>query len=293
MTLSRARAARLKPLLDAVADDRPWIDRVRFDPVEFPHRYTDPRDIEIVALLSASLAYGRADLFKPKIESVLSKLGKRPSTRLKSLEAGELRSVLDGFVYRFNLPADVGVLLMGMGACLREHGSLEATFLEARRTSGDNRAALSTFARTIRDAAPRAEIVRVLGRTRGLDHLLPVGNGAAKRLSLYLRWMVRGPDAIDFGIWTRVKPAELVIPLDTHIARLSTWLGLTSRQTQGWAMAEEITESLRQLEPDDPVRYDFSLCHFGMSGACPVHPVKENCRKCPLRGECRIGRRAG
>ncbi|MDP1916108.1 MAG: TIGR02757 family protein [Myxococcales bacterium] len=293
MTLSRARAARLKPLLDAVADDRPWIDRMRFDPVEFPHRYTDPRDIEIVALLSASLAYGRADLFKPKIESVLSKLGKRPATRLKSLEVGELNSVLDGFVYRFNLPADVGVLLMGMGACLREHGSLEATFLEARRTSGDNRAALSTFARTIRDAAPRAEIVRVLGKTRGLDHLLPVGNGAAKRLSLYLRWMVRGPDAIDFGIWTRVKPAELVIPLDTHIARLSTWLGLTSRQTQGWAMAEEITESLRHLEPDDPVRYDFSLCHFGMSGACPVHPVKENCRKCPLRGECRIGRRAG
>lgn len=293
MTLSRARAARLKPLLDAVADDRPWIDRVRFDPVEFPHRYVDPRDIEVVALLSASLAYGRADLFKPKIESVLSKLGKRPATRLKSLEAGELRSVLDGFVYRFNLPADVGVLLMGMGACLREHGSLEATFLEARRTSGDNRAALSTFARTIRDAAPRAEIVRVLGRTRGLDHLLPVGTGAAKRLSLYLRWMVRGPDAIDFGIWTRVKPAELVIPLDTHIARLSTWLGLTSRQTQGWAMAEEITESLRHLEPDDPVRYDFSLCHFGMSGACPVHPVKENCRKCPLRAECRIGRRAG
>ncbi len=293
MTLSRARAARLKPLLDAVADDRPWIDRVRFDPVEFPHRYVDPRDIEVVALLSASLAYGRADLFKPKIESVLSKLGKRPANRLKSLEVGELNSVLDGFVYRFNLPADVGVLLMGMGACLREHGSLEATFLEARRTSGDNRAALSTFARTIRDAAPRAEIVRVLGKTRGLDHLLPVGNGAAKRLSLYLRWMVRGPDAIDFGIWTRVKPAELVIPLDTHIARLSTWLGLTSRQTQGWAMAEEITESLRHLEPDDPVRYDFSLCHFGMSGACPVHPVKENCRKCPLRGECRIGRRAG
>ena len=293
MTLSRVRAARLKPLLDAVADDRPWVERVRFDPVEFPHRYTDPRDVEVVALLSASLAYGRADLFKPKIESILSKLGKRPASRVKALEVDELHAVLEGFVYRFNLPADLGVLLMGMGACLRDHGSLEATFLEARRTSADHRATLSTFARTIRDAAPRAEIVRTLGKTRGLDHLLPVGTGAAKRLSLYLRWMVRGPDAIDFGIWTRVKPAELVIPLDTHIARLSTWLGLTSRQTQGWAMAEEITNALRQLEPTDPVRYDFSLCHFGMSGACPVRPVKENCRKCPLRGECRVGRSAG
>jgi len=289
--VSRARAARLKPLLDAVADDRPWADRVRFDPVEFPHRYEAPRDVEVVALLSASLAYGRADLFKPKIESVLEKLGARPAARLKALEVSQLAGLLDGFVYRFNLPADVGVLLMGMGACLRTHGSLEATFLEARRTSPDYRAALSTFARTVRDAAPRAEIVRALGPTRGLDHLLPVGDGAAKRLSLYLRWMVRGPDAIDFGIWTRVKPAELVIPLDTHIARLSTFLGLTTRQTQGWAMAEEITASLRQLAPDDPVRYDFSLCHFGMSGACPARPVEANCRRCPLKGECRVGRK--
>jgi uncharacterized protein (TIGR02757 family) len=291
--LSRARAVRLKLLFDAVAEDHRWTDRVRFDPVEFPHRYDDPRDIEVVALLAASLAYGRADLFKPKIEFVLSNLGKQPAARITALKVGELRGVLDGFVYRFNLPADVGVLLMGMGACLRELGSLEATYLEARRRSADNRAALSTFARTLRDAAPRGEIVRVLGRTRGLDHLLPVGNGAAKRLSLYLRWMVRGPDAIDFGIWSRVPPADLVIPLDTHVARLSRWLGLTSRRTQGWAMAEEITESLRQLDQTDPVRYDFFLCHFGMSGACPVHPVKAHCRKCPLRTECRIGRRAG
>jgi uncharacterized protein (TIGR02757 family) len=101
--------------------------------------------------------------------------------------------------------------------------------------------------------------------------------------------MVRGPDAIDFGVWKRVRPSELVIPLDTHIARLGSWLGLTSRRTHGWAMAEEITESLRRLDPEDPVRYDFALCHYGMSGACPVRPVKANCAKCPLRSECRVG----
>ncbi|MBL8922884.1 MAG: TIGR02757 family protein [Myxococcaceae bacterium] len=261
------------------------------DPVEFPHRFEDPRDVEVVALLSAALAYGRASLFKPKIEQVLARLGPAPAVRLKELTVKALPRLLDGFVYRFNLPADVGVLLMGMGACLRRRGTLEDVFLDARATAGDWRGALSGFARRVREAGDERAIVKALGPVRGLDHLLPLGGGAAKRLSLYLRWMVRGPDEIDFGVWGRVSPADLVIPLDTHVARLSTWLGLTSRATHGWAMADEITASLRALDAADPVRYDFVLCHLGMSGACPVRPEKANCRRCPLVSECRVGRR--
>ena len=98
-------------------------------------------------------------------------------------------------------------------------------------------------------------------------------------------------DAIDFGIWKQVKPSELVIPLDTHVMRISRWLGLTKRNTIGWATAEEVTASLRKLDPADPVRYDFALCHYGMSGACPAKPVRTNCVKCPLRGECSVGRK--
>lgn len=289
--LSATRAERLKPLLDAFTEARPWQERIRFDPVEFPHRYQDPRDIEVVALLSASLAYGRADLFKPKIAAILEGLGPHPAARLKTLDPAGLAPLLEGFVYRFNLPADVGVLLLGMGRSLVTHGTLEDVFLSALAREGSFRAGVSAFARSIRDAAPKREIEKVLGRTRGLDHLLPTGTGAAKRLSLYLRWMVRGPDEIDFGVWTRVRASQLVIPLDTHIARLGSWLGLTGRKTQGWAMAEEITASLRRLDPEDPVRYDFALCHYGMSGACPSRPVKANCAKCPLQAECRVGRR--
>jgi uncharacterized protein (TIGR02757 family) len=290
--ISPARAARLKPLLDTFTETRPWQDRVRADPVEFPHRYQDPRDIEVVALLSASLAYGRADLFKPKIEGLLQKLGPAPAARVRDLEVTQLRGLLEGFVYRFNLAADLGVLLMGMGRAQVKYGSLEGVFVEARASTPDLRSAVARFARLIRDSAPKADIVKALGPVRGLHHLLPVGSGAAKRLSLYLRWMVRGPDEIDFGIWKRVSAAELVIPLDTHIARLGAWLGLTSRKTHGWAMAEEITASLRRLSPEDPVRYDFALCHYGMSGACPVRPVRENCARCALRSECRVGRKA-
>lgn len=257
--------------------------------MEFPHRYSDPRDIETVALLSASLAYGRADLFKPKIASILTALGPRPARALSALTVARAAELLNGFVYRFNLPADLGVLLLGMGALLQRHGSLEASFVAGRTSSWQE--TLARFARTVREAAPEKQIIRAMGKTRGLAHLLPSAEaGAAKRLNLYLRWMVR-KDAIDFGVWKAISPAELLIPLDTHVMRISQWLRLTTRATLSWATAEEVTASLRQLDPQDPVRYDFALCHYGMSGACPARPVKENCRACLLRARCVIGKK--
>lgn len=281
---------RLKPLLDEFVEARPWAERVAADPVEFPHRFTEPRDIETVALLSASLAYGRASLFKPKIAGILEGLGASPARAMSALTVSDAKALLHGFVYRFNLPSDVAVLLMGMGRQLNEHGSLESAFLHGREASWQK--TLANFAYGLRAAAPEKEIVRKLGPLRGLHHLLPFAEaGAAKRLNLYLRWMVRGPDEIDFGIWKRVKPSELMIPLDTHVMRLSRWLGFTKRSAIGWKTAEEITEALRELDGEDPIRYDFALCHYGMSGACPVRPVKSNCAKCPLRGECSIGRK--
>ena len=140
--LSTARARRLKPLLDAFAEARPWTERVKFDPVEFPHRYSDPRDIEVVALLSASLAYGRAELFKPKIAGILEALGPSPAARLMTMDVAALKPVLDGFVYRFNLPADLGVLLLGMGNTTRSSHRATACAAHLRSLS----AALALYA---------------------------------------------------------------------------------------------------------------------------------------------------
>lgn len=283
--LSAARAARLKPILDGFVDSRPWALRVSADPVEFPHRYSEPRDVETVALLSASLAYGRASLFKPKIAGILAALGPRPARAIAALDVAKVQTLLNGFVYRFNVPSDLAVLLLGMGRSLERHGSLERAFVGGRQSSWQS--TLARFAHGLRAAAPEKEIVRRMGPTRGLHHLLPFAEaGAAKRLNLFLRWMVRGPDAIDFGIWREVSAAELMIPLDTHVMRISSWLGLTRRTTIGWHTVEEVTASLRLLDAADPIRYDFALCHFGMSGACPVKPVQENCSQCPLKDEC-------
>lgn len=266
--------------------------RIAFDPLEFPHRYQDPRDIEVSALLAAALAYGRADLFRPKVDALLKRMGGSPATFVRELDVAGARALLEGFVYRFNVGTDVAVLLLGMGRALREHGSLEALFLQGLRTRGSWHGALDAFTTALRDV-PMEPLRAALGPERGLHHLLPspLGAGAAKRLNLFLRWMVRGPDGVDLGIWKRVRPSALLIPLDTHIGRISKHLGLTRRNDLSWRTAEEVTASLRALDAKDPVRFDFALCHYGMSGVCPATPRADNCARCLLLPSCATGRK--
>lgn len=266
--------------------------RISADPVELPHRYRDPRDIEVVGLLSACLAYGRVELFKPKLEALLGRMGTSPAAFVRALDVEGAGALLEGFVYRFNVATDLAVLLLGMGAILREDGSIESPFARGLEREGNVRGALEALTARIR-RAPMADVRRRLGKERGLDHLLPspLGPGAAKRLNLFLRWMVRGPDEVDFGIWKRVPPSVLIIPLDTHIGRVARRIGLTRRKDLSWKTAEEITASLRRIDPEDPVRFDFALCHHGMSGVCSTKPRAELCRTCALRPVCTVGRR--
>jgi uncharacterized protein (TIGR02757 family) len=133
----------------------------------------------------------------------------------------------------------------------------------------------------------------VYGRVRrhpgvGYFFARPSSGGACKRLNLFLRWMVRH-DRVDMGVWCAVRPAQLIIPLDTHVIRVGRCLRLTSYTSPGWRMAADITRSLRALDPEDPVRYDFSLCHIGMMSACGYGRAQRD-TQCPLRGCCRPAR---
>jgi uncharacterized protein (TIGR02757 family) len=284
---------RLAPLLELLVRAVDPAVRVRADPVEFPRRCAHPRDQEVSGLLSACLAYGRVDLFKAKLERLHAWMGPEPARFLRELPLEEAARELGGFTYRFNVGADLAVLLLGMGQALREHGTLEALFLRGLGDAGGAlRPALRAFSLALQ-AVPREPLERRLGPVRGLHHLLPsaASGGAYKRLNLYLRWMVRGPDAVDLGAWRNVSPAALVIPLDTHIARMARQLGLTRRRDLGWRTAEEITSALREVDPADPTRFDFALCHFGMSGACPLRPATATCAACPLLPGCGPGQR--
>jgi len=112
----------------------------------------------------------------------------------------------------------------------------------------------------------------------------PSAGSGCKRLNLFLRWMVRH-DALDLGVWSRISPAKLIVPLDTHVIRVGRCLRLTKYVSPGWPMARQITASLRALDPDDPVKYDFALCHLGMMNACGFGRSQRDAQ-CPLRGLC-------
>ncbi len=247
------------------------------DPVGMVHCYSDPADIEVAGLIAASLAFGQVVSIRKSIENVWRRLGVSPKEALE-LPPEVRRSKLSGFVHRVYRGEHIARALDGASEICNRHGSLQAGFCHRLEERQENmRDALADFAEDLRGKNPE----------RGLRHLLPDARAgsACKRLWLYLRWMIRPADGIDFGAW-RVSPAILQIPVDTHIHRIGRNLGLTKRNSADWRTSVEITEQLRQLCPEDPVRYDVSLCHFGIAKHCPSRLDVAICSKCVLRPVC-------
>ena len=290
-TLPASRAAALRPLLDRLDAALDRAARIAADPVEFPRRYADRDDQEVAGLVAVSLAYGRADVFKPVVARALAAMGPHPARFAEALARSPAVAPFTGLAYRFNRPPDLAALVAAAGELRLRHGSLGDRFATLFREEGGGptalRPALARLAAELRGAPQVGPLLARRGR-RGLRHLLPdpSGPGASKRWNLYLRWMVRGPDAVDLGAWRGVPAAALVVPLDTHVHRVARALGLTGRRDASWRTAEEITAALRRIDPDDPVRYDFALCHLGMSGRCPPRRDPVRCRACLLAGAC-------
>jgi uncharacterized protein (TIGR02757 family) len=268
----------LKPALDALLARQDVAARRASDPVGFVHRYADPADREVVGLLASTLAFGQVATVRASIEKVLGALGDEPARAIEALDEDALALRLEGFRHRVYRGDHLARMLSRAGAMRAREGSLGAAFAERLSRHGELRLALADFAAELRgEDAPR-----------GLGHLLasPEKGSACKRLLLYLRWMARPADGVDLGLWP-VSPAALVVPLDTHVHRIARNLGLTSRNDASWRTAEEVTAALRRLDPDDPVKYDFALCHHGVSRDCPSRRVPAKCDACVLRGVCR------
>lgn len=282
----------LKYHLDTFIENFPKERHLGNDPVRFVHRYEDPRDREVVGLLASAFAYGNVKSVLRTVENALSVLGPSPLTSISSFDPRTDGRRLRGFYHRFNTSRDLAVFFWIIRRTLEDYGSLEAAFASSL-SAGDSDvgAALNNFCRILlgfghEQFYPRGE----LKRRAGVRFFLPSPSegSACKRLNLFLRWMVRAEDGIDCGVWTRVPPRQLVIPLDTHIARISTYIGLTEMRSPGWRMALDITRSLRRLDPSDPVRYDFALCHLGIAGDCPRKRNPQKCMRCPIVAICRL-----
>jgi len=282
------RTQLLRDSLDRLYRDFDYASRLDRDAIQFPLRYPDPRDRELVALLTACLAYGRVDLFSRELNRIFAAMGPSPHAFVGDFDPARDRVAFDDFIYRFNRPRDLVAFCAAAREILAKYGTLEQCFL-----AGDDPAtphvgpALERFSRAFLDADVRRFFPR--GRlSRGYRHLftLPSVGGPCKRMHLFLRWMVRR-ETPDFGLWTNVSPGRLLVPVDTHIENMSRAIGLTRRKSRNWKMAVEITASLAVLDPHDPVKYDFALCHKRMSGDCLDRRDPAVCTPCGLRAVCR------
>ena len=262
------------------------------DPVKFVHRYDDPRDREVAGLLASVFAYGNVKIVLRTVDHALACLGPRPAEAVAAFDARRDTKRLRGFYHRFNTSRDLGVLFWIIRRALEQYGSLEATFAAGLdENDPDVGAALERFSQRLlgfghEDYYPRGELRRRLGVRFFFPR--PSEGSACKRMNLFLRWMVRPSDGIDCGVWVKVAPRQLVIPLDTHIARISNYIGLTDMRNPGWRMAQDITQRLRGLDSEDPVRYDFALCHLGIAGDCPKKRNIIKCSLCPIQAICRL-----
>ncbi|MBI4682790.1 MAG: TIGR02757 family protein [Nitrospirae bacterium] len=275
----------LKKNLDKFYHEYNFKERLAHDPVEFPHRYSDPEDIEVAGFIAACFAYGKVDLFKPVIEKILKPAGKRPGHYLRNFSLKNDAGYFKGTSYRFNKEKDILCFIYMLSQALKEWNSLKDLFYHYYKPDHkDIKNALDGFVKYFLSVDTSPVYDKNI-KPSGLTQLLPAPErgSACKRMNLFLRWMVRTKD-IDLGIWDKIPPSKLIIPLDTHIARISRCLGLTKRTSSDWKTAKEITDGLRKFDPLDPLKYDFALCHQGISGLCKGNKVQDVCSACVFFG---------
>lgn len=272
----------LKPLLEKVLVDFPPRLRVENDPVQFPRRFFElgrsQIEIEAVALLAAMLAYGSAKQFIKKIAAVMDAC----SWNYLDLISGKTHITWPQ--YRLSTADEIATFARASGLLIKKQGSLKKVFMQGFLPQQSIRDGLEKLHQELKNCclAQGKEI------SRGLRHLLPdpTSGGCVKRWHMFLRWLVRKDDGVDLNLWPEVDPSLLLIPLDRHISRIARNLGLTSRNTDDWKTAAEISQKLREFDRDDPIKYDFSLCHLGIAGECTHGKDAQLCQRCLLRGAC-------
>jgi uncharacterized protein (TIGR02757 family) len=218
------------------------------DPVQFPRRYSAPRDIEAAAFLAATIAWGRRDIILRSARRMFGLMGGSPYDYLMS---GGWKKLGNSCVHRTFFETDLAYFCRGLAACFQTYGSLEKLF------SGE---------RDIFEGIARFRKAVAQGNSgKYTKHIAdPQKNSACKRMHLALRWLVRDDGIVDLGLWKSIPPARLCIPLDVRVARVSRGLGLLERKSSDRKAVEILTARLREFCPEDPVKYDFGL--FGMGG---------------------------
>ncbi len=273
----------VKNVLEKLYDKYNHRGLIKPDPLQFVYHYTKPVDMEVAGLLSAVLAYGRVLQIEKDLNNLFSRMGDSPYTFALDFDKTK-RQKLSSFKHRFTTGDDISDLLTVLQNVLQQQKSLESHFLLAYDKSDENIIpALTKFCDSLYEIYFRQTGQEV---SRGFKYLLasPAGGSVCKRLNLFLRWMVRD-DEVDTGLWKHIDKAKLIVPVDVHMGRLCGILGFYDRKTISLTTAVQITKSFAEIEPDDPVKYDFALSRVGILDGCTGRR-RRGCEFCELSKFC-------
>ncbi|HKI78328.1 MAG TPA: TIGR02757 family protein [Ignavibacteriaceae bacterium] len=234
------------------------------DPLQFLHLFKNEKDIESFGFIASVFAYGNVRQIINTLDKILIITNAKPQNFITNFNRSENWIKLKGLKHRFYTDEDIINLFLALQSIYKKEGSLKNVFL--KYYSGDNKnikEALSGFSNAfINKIKLKTNKSKVSLGVRFMFPLPELGS-ACKRMNLFLRWMIRKDD-LDFGLWNEIPANKLVIPVDTHVARICKQLKLTNYKNVSWKMAEEITDNLMKFDPVDPVKYDFAICHIGM-----------------------------
>lgn len=242
-----------------------YFDRTKIspDPLEFLHIYKNYYDIEIAGIISSTFAYGNVKQINRSLTEIHSIIDHKPYEFVLNYNFSTDKKLFKNVVHRFYNSEDIAKFFYALNRIYVTYNSLKYFFLLYYFHEEKNlKTSISFFSKNI------LKIIDLKGDiSAGIKFMFPdpFKGSACKRMNLFLRWMIR-KDELDLGLWNEIPPSKLVIPVDTHVARICRSLGLTKRKNISWQMAEEITNNLKKYDPIDPVKYDFAICHIGMRG---------------------------
>ncbi len=241
----------LKGLLDERAAYYEKAFFIEHDPVQIPHRFTKKEDIEISGFLTAVIAWGQRKTIINNATKLVELMDNAPHDFILNHSENDLIP-FTSFVHRTFNADDLLYFISALNNCYKNHDGLESWMSKSPKDMATN---LASF---------KEQFFADEHLKRSEKHLPnPLKKSSAKRMNMFLRWMVRPADyGVDFGLWKRLSPDRLMIPLDVHTGNVGRKLGLLKRKQNDWQAVEELTSALRKMDPEDPVKYDFAL--FGM-----------------------------
>lgn len=251
--------AQLIEFLNKKADEYNRREFIEHDPVSVPHQYTDRRDREIAGFFAAIFAWGNRKTIINKSTELMKLMDNAPYSFCTQHHESDRKHLLH-FKHRTFNTTDLFYFLDFLQQHYRKHQTLEVAFEQGMNPKDANiENGLKGFYHYF------FSLPHVPPRT--LKHIAtPDRKSTCKRLNMYLRWMVRKDNGgVDFGMWEKIKPHQLIIPVDVHVARVAHALNLINRRQTDWQTAVALTEALKQLDPNDPVKYDFALFSLGIN----------------------------